>query len=71
MVAVCIWEGIVWTLWKWRNARIFKGTEVLSDKVIDEIKVRLWSWIGTKDTRWNQFSFEEWRKNLRSVLGKL
>ncbi|KAL8476037.1 hypothetical protein ACS0TY_028632 [Phlomoides rotata] len=56
---VCVWEGIVWTLWKWRNSKFFKGIEVSVNKIVDEIKARLWSWIGIKGTRWNNFGFED------------
>ncbi|KAF5200794.1 hypothetical protein FRX31_009618 [Thalictrum thalictroides] len=32
-------ETTIWSLWKCRNATIFKGKEVVIDKVVKDIKI--------------------------------
>ncbi|KAL8538534.1 hypothetical protein ACS0TY_000522 [Phlomoides rotata] len=65
---VCIWECVAWTLWKWRNNVVFRNAEVSVGKVMDDIISRLWSWLVVKDSRCNNFIFEDWRANPRMVL---
>ncbi|KAL8503364.1 hypothetical protein ACS0TY_022195 [Phlomoides rotata] len=42
--AGCIWECVVWTIWKGRNGLIFRNEAVEQGKILDEIISRLWSW---------------------------
>ncbi|KAL8498491.1 hypothetical protein ACS0TY_021716 [Phlomoides rotata] len=36
--AVCIWECVAWTIWKWRNNVVFRNAEVNVGKVMDDIE---------------------------------
>jgi hypothetical protein len=41
---VMIWNGVVWAIWRRRNAKIFdNGCKVVAE-VIEEIKVMTWKW---------------------------
>lgn len=35
---------MVWLIWKGRNNKIFNNVEFSSEDVVEEVKVRLWSW---------------------------
>lgn len=48
-VAIAIWQCVVWLLWKWRNALIFEGIAFSVDKIVKELKSRLWSWFSVKN----------------------
>ncbi|KAL8548844.1 hypothetical protein ACS0TY_007927 [Phlomoides rotata] len=41
--ATTIWLDIVWLIWKHRNALIFDGFAFSVDRILDELKARLWS----------------------------
>ncbi|KAL8529093.1 hypothetical protein ACS0TY_006529 [Phlomoides rotata] len=60
--AVCVWECVVWLIWKARNAIIFKGEQLGNLKLLEEQKFRLWSWLSVKYQRISNWSFEEWNK---------
>ncbi|KAL8477969.1 hypothetical protein ACS0TY_030029 [Phlomoides rotata] len=67
--AVCVWECVVWSLWKWRNAKVFRAGECRVSKVVEDVKARLWSWLVVKDIRCTKFIFADWSANPRLVLG--
>ncbi|KAL8495553.1 hypothetical protein ACS0TY_019621 [Phlomoides rotata] len=61
--AVCV----TWVIWKTRNAFIFRHEEPSVNKVFEEVKSRLWSWLhawikDNKDSR-----FRDWARNPRVV----
>ncbi|KAL8515049.1 hypothetical protein ACS0TY_013943 [Phlomoides rotata] len=37
----CIWLGVVWLIWKWRNTIMFKNENFSAPKFIEELKARL------------------------------
>lgn len=45
-----------WVIWKGRNAFLFEGTIFLVDKVVDEVKERVWSWGYVKSIGFSSFS---------------
>ncbi|KAL8515929.1 hypothetical protein ACS0TY_014580 [Phlomoides rotata] len=49
VIAVSIWECIIWIIWKARNANIFRSERAVMDKLLTEIKIRSWSWIQAKE----------------------
>ncbi|KAL8552774.1 hypothetical protein ACS0TY_001455 [Phlomoides rotata] len=66
--SVSVWSCVVWVIWKLRNDVIFNNVEVCFDKVVEEIKARIWSWFVTKDFGCMRFSFNDWLANPRLVL---
>ncbi|GFP87170.1 hypothetical protein PHJA_000860700 [Phtheirospermum japonicum] len=64
-VSMCIWLGVVWVLWKWRNDMVHNNVEIVEDKLVEEIKARTWSWISVKDHLGSSFSFKDWLANPR------
>lgn len=46
---VCVWECVVWSLWKARNNFIFKGRESSSISIVGEVKGRIWNWCLAKN----------------------
>lgn len=66
--AVSIWECVVWSLWKLRNARIFRNEEINGDKLLKEIKTRLWSWFANKEPRLQLFTYSHWICNPRMLI---
>ncbi|KAL8516890.1 hypothetical protein ACS0TY_015225 [Phlomoides rotata] len=58
--AVCMWKCVVWLIWKVRNDIIFKGEQIENIKLLEELKVRLWSWLMAKNQRCSTWSFEDW-----------
>ncbi|KAL8479384.1 hypothetical protein ACS0TY_026309 [Phlomoides rotata] len=69
IVAVSVWECVVWLLWKWRNAKVFRAEELRVNKVMEEVKARLWSWLVVKDPRSRTFVFADWNAYPRLVMG--
>lgn len=59
LIATCLWLGVVWLLWKWRNDTIFRNLEFSNIKFIEEIKTSTWSWLFTKDKATSRFSFSD------------
>lgn len=67
-LAICIWECLVWSIWKLRNNVIFKGKEANTVLLLDEVKGRVWSWGLTKNFIHCNFPLREWLNDARSVL---
>lgn len=57
------WIDTIWTIWKCRNELIFDGIVACLDKVIDELKARLWSWLTVKVPEIKNSTFSEWLLN--------
>lgn len=62
-LSMCIWECIVWVIWKARNNVIFNDIAFNSEKVLEEVKGRVWSWCLIKNffncnSEWNQWLFD-------------
>lgn len=47
--AICIWECVVWILWKTINKVIFEGGEINVHRILEEAKGRVWSWCIVKN----------------------
>lgn len=45
---VCVWECVVWLLWKARNAKTFRNEVVSCDKLLAEVKVHVCSWVRSR-----------------------
>lgn len=67
-VASALWIAIVWSLWNYRNRVLFEGIKWKEDRIVEEIKARLWSWVSIKEKYLHQFSFSDWRKNIRNCI---
>lgn len=48
-IAICIWECMIWLIWKARNAYLFRKERTGAHKLVEELKFRVWSWIGAKE----------------------
>lgn len=66
--SVCLWEYVVWIIWKTRNKLIFEGVEFNSVKILEEIKARLWSWILAKNFIHCNASLNSWLANPLYIL---
>lgn len=42
---VGLWSCIIWRIWKGRNDLIFDGKKFEWENILDDVKVRLWSWV--------------------------
>ena len=62
-----IWHASVWSIWKERNAKIFKNQSKNYDEVVDDIKALSWVWSSSK-LRIASCLFYEWCWNLRECL---
>ncbi|KAL8515267.1 hypothetical protein ACS0TY_014106 [Phlomoides rotata] len=68
VIAGCIWACVVWTIWKGRNALIFRNEVVEHGKLLEEIISRLWSWFEFQEQRGRRGEFAEWRENPRKLI---
>ncbi|KAL8498941.1 hypothetical protein ACS0TY_022048 [Phlomoides rotata] len=65
-MGVCIWECVVWLLWKGRNVKLFRNEEITGESIIQELKARSWSWAVERE-QWRSFcSFSEWNRSIRT-----
>lgn len=69
LYATTFWSCVVWMLWTWRNARIFKGEAIVLDIIVEDIKSRLWSWFSVKSNTVCNFSYSDWLVKPREILG--
>lgn len=51
---------MVWLIWKGRNEVIFRNDVLSGDKIVENVKVRSWSWLYVKDLSSFCFSFYDW-----------
>lgn len=68
LLSVCIWLGVVWVVWKWRNNIVHRKVVLAEDKTVEEIKARTWSWFSVKDPSVSSFSFKDWLANPRLFI---
>lgn len=45
---VSIWLGVIWSIWRWRNKIIFKNGAMSIEKLVDELRSRVWNWLIVK-----------------------
>lgn len=64
-----IWHAVVWSIWKERNARIFKNQAKHFDEVLDEIKALSWYWAMSR-LRKPSCLFYEWTLNPKECLNR-
>lgn len=69
IIVSCIWLGVIWVIWKWRNDIIFRGGSFILEKIIEEIRCRTWSWMLARELSFSQFSFTEWVANISLLIG--
>jgi hypothetical protein len=62
-----IWHATIWTMWKERNARIFKNQFKNVDELVDEVKTLSWVWALDR-LRIVSCLFYEWCWNPRDCL---
>lgn len=67
-IAVCIWECMIWLIWKARNAIIFRNEQIMEKRIIDELKSRLWSWVVPELQGNGHWRFTNWSTSPRSLL---
>ncbi|KAL8532344.1 hypothetical protein ACS0TY_008806 [Phlomoides rotata] len=60
---------VVWLIWKGRNAFIFEGVEFQIEKIVEELKARVWSWFYIHDVGWSCSSYSDWLVKPRLLLG--
>ncbi|XP_058774821.1 uncharacterized protein LOC131649093 [Vicia villosa] len=66
--ACVIWYACVWSIWKARNAKIFRNIEVEIVKLIEDIIECSWRWLSSINGN-VQVNYAQWRINLRPCLG--
>jgi hypothetical protein len=62
-----IWHAAIWTIWRERNARIFKNQFKNVDELVDEVKALSWCWALNR-LRIASCLFYEWCWNPRECL---
>lgn len=62
-----IWHSAIWTMWRERNARIFKNQFKHVDELVDEVKALSWCWALSR-LRIASCFFYEWCWNPRDCL---
>lgn len=70
-VGVGPWVCIIWRIWKSRNELIFEGKEYNLERMFEDIRVRLWSWVSNVFPVICSFSFGEWLSNPRFAVDAL
>lgn len=53
------WFAVIWSIWLHRNEMIFKQKQLDFAKVIEMVKVRIWSWCNGLIKK-TPFSFTDW-----------
>ncbi|KAL8552555.1 hypothetical protein ACS0TY_001300 [Phlomoides rotata] len=71
LAAISIWECIVWLLWKSRNALVFHQQQQVRDKIVEEVKIRTWSWFSEKLNFSSSFCFEDWNTQPSRLIKSL
>lgn len=67
-LAACTWICCVWVIWKWRNKIIFENVSWNKDRVVEEIRGRVWSWISAKEFSLCNLSYRMWMLEPRICL---
>lgn len=67
-ISACIWACTVWAIWKARNELIFHNKAVSPERVVEEIKGRIWSWCLVKKFLKNDVSTSAWWDEPRVVI---
>lgn len=67
-LAICIWECLMWVIWKSRNNVIFSNVEVNPIRIIDEVKGRVWSWCLAKQFFQRDISLSQWSVSARIAI---
>jgi hypothetical protein len=62
-----IWHAVIWSIWKERNARIFKDQFKNFDEVFDDIMALSWCWMLSR-LKISSCLFYEWTWNPRDCL---
>lgn len=65
-----IWNAVIWSIWKERNARIFKNQFKSLDDVFEDIKALSWYWSLSR-LRISPCLFYEWTWNPRECLRRI
>lgn len=65
---ICVWECIVWRIWKVRNAIIFRGEQGDREKMVEDIKSYLWSWLSWRKPGLWKGRFSEWSLDPKSFI---
>lgn len=62
----CLWICVIWN---WRNKLIFGGRICNVEKIVEEIKGRLWSWCSSFFfLEITNFTYTEWLEKSRKML---
>lgn len=64
----CVWECVVWRIWKARNAIIFRDEQGDREKMVDDIKSYLWSWLSCQQPGLWRGRFGEWRIDPKALI---
>lgn len=57
-----MWFATIWSLWLHRNELLFKQGNLYYDKVVELIKIRVWSWSNGRVKK-GKLSFMDWFVN--------
>lgn len=59
---ITIWLAIIWTMWGLRNRVIFKGGEVDTAQMLEQIQLKSWQWLTARLVDFS-YSWFEWKMN--------
>ncbi|KAL8523889.1 hypothetical protein ACS0TY_013738 [Phlomoides rotata] len=68
-VAATIWIGTVWSIWNARNNLVFNKVSSTAEKIADEIKLLIRSWLSIKIISVKESSCSDWLGDCRKFLG--
>lgn len=66
-----LWACVIWRLWKSKNDLVFEGKKFEVEKVYDDIRVRLWSWVLNIFPNVSNCPFFDWTMNLCKIVDLL
>ncbi|GAB4842517.1 hypothetical protein Ancab_012491 [Ancistrocladus abbreviatus] len=66
-VSFVIFAATMWSIWLSRNELIFRGENILEQKLVSLIRIRSFEWVRFR-SKWGEFSFEQWDCNARNIL---
>lgn len=70
LFGVCVWECVLWIIWRARNTKIFRGEQMTVNNIVEEVKSNIWSWINNRLGNGSTGRFADWSLSPSSWLHK-